>query len=85
MHPPEIDHVAIYLIYYIDEGLNITPAEAVNRFGCLLVREDCLDKGGEFILRGGMADQALPPMLMGVERDRWIGGTVLIPCITKRR
>jgi hypothetical protein len=37
------------LVYHIDEGLRIIPAEAVDRVTLVLTRGDCLDQGGEFM------------------------------------
>ena len=59
----------MYPIYHINEGLSIALLEVVNNICYLLVREDCVDEGGEFILGSGVADQLLPGLLAGADSD----------------
>lgn len=61
-----------YLIHHVDEDLGISLTEAINHIG-RTSREDRLNKGREFIIRGGASDQSLPSFLLGVDRDGWIG------------
>ena len=65
-----------YPIHYVDEGLSLTLPEAINHLGRPLVRKDCIDEGGEFVLGNGVTDQALPSLLMGIDINGWIGGMV---------
>src|SRR6266478_5296301 len=58
--------VVSYLIYDIDKGLSVAPLETIYKICHFHVREDCLDKGGEFILGDGRADQALQCLTMDV-------------------
>jgi hypothetical protein len=48
--------VGQYLVYDIDKGLSVAPSETIHQIRHTLVREDYLDKGGEFALGGGTAD-----------------------------
>ena len=56
----------MYPIYHVDKGLSVALLKIVNNICYLLVREDCVNEGGEFILGNGVADQSLPGLLVGV-------------------
>ena len=77
--------VVPYLVYDIDKGLSIAPLETIYHIGHFPNREDCLDKGGEFILGDDAADQALQGLTTEIEDDRWIRGRVRIPRRIKTR
>jgi hypothetical protein len=47
------------LVYHINKDMNVAILETSYLIGCLLIREGCLDKRGDFALEDGLADQAL--------------------------
>jgi len=67
-----------YPIYHVDKCLSVAALEGIDHVRRRPAREDCLNKRGEFtfILRNSVADQVLPRLFMGVERDGLIGGIV---------
>ena len=73
-----------YSVYYVNKSLSIAPQETINDLSRLPVREDCLDEGGEFIVGNGVADQALPCLLMEADSNGWVRRVVRMPCKIKR-
>ena len=55
-----------YLIHHINNGLRVTPKEAVDRVTLILTREDYFDQGGEFIQSECASDQTPADWNIGV-------------------
>jgi len=65
--------VETYLVDYVEKGWSVVPRETRDHISPPLVREDCLDKRGEFILGNGMTCQALPRLFI-VNGSGWVEG-----------
>lgn len=68
-----------YLVYQVNECLNVSPLETSNNVGCLHVRDDRLDDGDKFVLGDSMANQALQSSFIRVESGRWFREVVRVP------
>ena len=51
----KIKNVEVHLVYYIDKGLSGIPAQTADHPNFRLVREDCLNEGGDFVCGEGKA------------------------------
>ena len=69
--PQRWNNALTYLIYYVNEGLNVFPLETSSDIGCIHVRDDRLNDGVKFIPGDSMADQALQGLFIRVENDGW--------------
>lgn len=69
-----MEEVVTYLVHCIDKYLSIFPSKTINNTSRAPVREDCLDKGHEFTLRDGAANQAMQGSFTGIENEGWLRG-----------
>ena len=70
----QIGDVMTYLIYCIDERLDIVLSQPLNNVTCPSAREGCLDEGYEFTLGDRTADQVLQGLPTGIENEGWPRG-----------
>ena len=67
--PQKRRDVDAHLVHHIDKGLSVVPTEVTDRVYLLLVREDCLNQGDNFVRKEGTTDQAFAGRLVRAYRD----------------
>ena len=69
-----VNEYGTYLIYDINKCLCIVPKEITNRVTCILIRENRLDQGREFMRNKRASDQAYIGWSVKVEKGEESGG-----------